>query len=241
MPYSLFRIGAIISVVIQVILVGLLAAVVVGTAFGLRPPARALFQRGHDRRWVRDGFLLGGLGILLLLGVRRLDVVVTWIAARHAPIGELFDFPFAARPLPWLGIFAGQMRSAILTLPVIALVVHGIGRYIGIRRALGLGGIAVVLFAAEGARSLPEFGLGLLTAAVAFAALVFVWGYLFRDNDLAYVVAIVGGRGLGALVRWVSQPAPGALQTGLLVGGLVGVVLVAVAWSASRQRERPTF
>ena len=47
-----------------------------------------------------------------------------------------------------------------------------------------------------------QLAIGLAGAA----ALVFVFLVLFRDNDLAYVLALVGGRGLATVFTWLRQP-----------------------------------
>jgi hypothetical protein len=121
-----------------------------------------------------------------------------------------------------------------LGLPALVLIVTLVRRHLGWKRAVALLSIALVLFAAEGARSLPEFGIGLLAVTVAAAVLVFVFVYLFRDNDLAYLLAFVGGRGIAAVAPWFGQPAPGAVATGAIAGALLAATLALVVWRVGR-------
>jgi hypothetical protein len=235
MPYQLFLVGVAILIFAILVLAGLTAAVLVGTAFGVRPQARALLRGGHDRRWVRDGILFGLLAVVLLVGADRLHVVLTAFGARYLQIGELFDLPAVARPMPWLDVFADQLLRGILWLPALALAVHMVTRYIGEKRALGLLGIALVLFAAEGARSLPEFGFDLLRGAAVAGLGVFVLSRLLRGNDLAYLVALLVGRGVVAVAPWFSQPAPGAVLTGAIVAVLLAATVALLVALAARR------
>jgi membrane protease YdiL (CAAX protease family) len=235
LPYQLFLVTAAITVLVPALFLGVVIAVLAGTTFAVRPTLRQLFAHGHDRRWVRDGLLLALVGIVLQVGVRRLGAVLTAAGARHADIRELLLLPAAARPLPWLDVCIEQLQRALWALPLFALLVHVATRYLNRVQAVAALGIVLLLFAAEGAHSPAEFDLQLAIAGASAAMIVFTLGYLFRSHELAYVVAFIGGRMLGAAIEWMSQPAPGAFATGLgLVLVLLGV-LALLCWRAMRQ------
>jgi hypothetical protein len=170
--------------------------------------------------------------------MRRVDVVLTWLGSRWLEIDELFALDGAARPLPALDLVAGQVRGALFGLPVLALVAHMVRRWLGLRWAAGVLAAALVLFAGEGARSLPEFGIGLLSGGIEAAVFLFAFAWLFRGNDLAYVLAFVGGRALAAVAPWFTQKAPGAMQTGAIAAGLMIALLAWVVWRAGRGNRR---
>ena len=226
---------AAITVLVPVLLAGLVMAVLVGTAFAVRPSLRLLFTHGRHRRWVRDGVLLALVGIALQLGVRRFASVLTDVGARYADIQELLYLPAAARPLPWLDITLDQLQRGLFLLPLFALLVHAVTRQLNRVQAVAALGIVLLLFAAEGARNPAEFDLQLAIAGASAAAVVFALGYLFRGNELAYVLAFLGGRGLGAAIEWMTQPAPGAFATGLGAGVVLLGTLVWLAWRATRR------
>jgi hypothetical protein len=231
-PWDLFQVLAIIGVVLQVLLVALLAAMLLGTMFALRPQTASVLSGGHDRAYVRDALLLALVGLLLQVGLARFGAVLTDRAARWADIDSLPAFAAAAHPLPWLGLLLGLLRTALFVLPSIALLVtvarHGLGRK---RTALFLAA-AAVLFAADGARSLPQFGLQLAMGGVTLGMAVLVVGWLFRGNELAYLLVFLAGRGIATGVEWIRHPA-------LRVNGIVFTLLVLavsalVVWAARR-------
>jgi hypothetical protein len=154
--------------------------------------------------------------------------VLTSLGSRWASIDELLLLPAAARPVPWLDVWIDQMRNALMLLPALALLVHLVGKRFGTRRAVGFLGLAVLLFAAEGARSPAEFGLQLAIGGASAAVLVFVLGYLFRGNELAYVLSFIAGRGLGTAALWIMQPNASLRLTGIVAGVLLLATLGAV-------------
>jgi hypothetical protein len=199
-PYRLFLVTASVGMVVQMLLIGLLTAMVAGTVLAVRPQVARLWKGGWERRSVRDAVLLAVLGFALGLGLRRFGVVMNSLAPQHADIDDLLVLAAAARPLPWLDVFLDQIRSALLLLPTIAALLFVARRHLGIPRSLGILAVTVLLFAAEGARTPAAFGLQLAIGTVTAALAVFALAYLFRDHDLAYVLAFLGGRGLGVAV-----------------------------------------
>jgi membrane protease YdiL (CAAX protease family) len=233
-PYGLFVMSAAISVLLRFLVVGLLAAVLLGTLFAVRPAARRVLAGGPDRRSLNDALLLALVGVLLHLGVRRLAVVLTSLGAQHAHIRDLLVLPAAAQSLPWLDVYLGQLRNALWLLPVVALAVHVAVRHLGRRWTLAALGLAVIVWAGEGAHTMGEFGLQLALGLWGATALAFVFIHLFRGNDLAYLLAFVGGRGLGTVTTWLEQPDRTARSTGLVAAVLLLLTLLAVVWRASR-------
>src|SRR5262249_30745746 len=191
-PYQLFVTAASISFAVQFVFFSIAAAALVGTLFAVRPQAERVFRGGHDERYARDALVLGGLGVLLQLGVRRLADVLSAIAPAHTGVSELFLMPAAARPAPWMDEFSDLSRSVLFYIPMFALVVHAAQRWLGPRRALVVAAAGLALWAGDGARSLAEFGLQCAVGWVALGALLFVLFVLFRGNDLAYVLSYLG-------------------------------------------------
>jgi hypothetical protein len=233
-PYKLFLTGAMISAAVQFIVLAALAAVLVGTVFAIRPQTRTLFAGGHERRYLRDALLLAGLGLVLQVGIRRFSIVLNSFADRYTTVNELLMLPAAARPWPWLDDFTGLVRYSILLLPVLALVVHAAVKFFGTRRALLAFAGAIALFAAEDARSVPQFGVQLVVGLVSAAALVWVLMGLFRGNELAYVLSFFAGRALGLVLGWLRQPALEARTTGVVLALLAAALLVVIYLLAAR-------
>jgi Type II CAAX prenyl endopeptidase Rce1-like len=241
MPYQLFLVGIAISVFLLFVFAGLLITVLVGTIFAVRPRVRQLFAGGCDSRYVRDGVILGILGIALLIGVRRFDATLFDFGARYMDLDSLPMLDAASRALPWLDTYLKQMVTVLVLLPTFALVVLVVARRLRSPLTLGLLAAALLVVGADGARSMQQFGIQLASAGAGLALLLFAVGTLLRGNELAYVVAYVGARGIGAAVPWFDQAAPGAHATGiaialLFVGTLSIVVLRAVR---SRSSARP--
>jgi membrane protease YdiL (CAAX protease family) len=237
-PWDQFQVLAVIAVVLQMVFWALVAAMLAGTMFALRPQTATLLSGGRDRAYGRDAVLLAIVGLLLQVGLDRLGGVVADRASRWAEIDHLLMLPAAAQPLPWLGLLLDSLRTALLALPCIALLLWIGDQVLGrSRSALFLAG-SVVLFAAEGARSLPQFGLqlglGALAAAVAAAAVV----WLFRGNELAYLLVFLAGRGVATGGEWMQQP---ALRG---VGVVFAVLMLAASglavWAALRPARRST-
>ena len=235
-PWQLFLVGIGISVFLLFLFVGLLVSVLVGTAFAVRPRVRALFSGGCEPAYVRDGILLGVLGIALQIGVRRLVTTLTSVMSRHAAIDELPVFVAAARALPWLDVYLSQILGVLLLLPVFALLVHVVGRRLPWSRAIPLLVLAVLVLAADGARSIPQFGLQLAIDVASFGLVVFVVAYLFRGNELAYLLAFAGARGIAAVAPWFEHSVPSARATGIAIAVLLVATLVLVVLRASRPR-----
>lgn len=233
-PYGLFVMSAAISVLLRFLVAGLGAAVLLGTLFAVRPAAQRLLSGRHDRRAVDDALWLALVGIALQVGVRRLALVLTSLGAQHAHIRDLLVLPAAAQGLPWLDVYLGQVRNALWLLPVVALSAHVAARHLGRRWSLAVLGLAVIVWAGEGAHTAGEFGLQLAIGLWGATALAFVFVYLFRGNDLAYLLAFVGGRGLGAVITWLQQPDQAARATGFVAAALLLLTLLAVVMRATR-------
>jgi hypothetical protein len=232
-PYQLFLVGAGISVLIQFVLVGLLAAVLVGTTFAVRPQVSDLLRGG--KRYGRDAVLLGVIGVGLLCGVRRLGTVLGSLGGRFLAVEDLVQFAPAARPLPWLDVLAAELRTVLLLLPSLALLAHVVGRQWGRRWAVGVLVFGLLVYSGDGAGSVGEFGLQLAVSGLVAAVLAWALGYVFAGNDLGVVLAFLGGRAVAVAAGWVPQPAPGALLTGLLPVLLLLAVIVGALLGASRR------
>jgi hypothetical protein len=148
-------------------------------------------------------------------------------------VDELLLLPAAAWPAPWIGMLLGDLRLALLLLPVVVLLACGAHQALGPRRtALFLAGAALI-FAADGARSWPQFGLQLAVNGLTVGMAAFVVGWLFRGNDLAYVLMFLLGRALAAGVQWIEQPSEAIRAQGLLfVGSLLAVAVLALLAAA---------
>lgn len=237
-PYQLFVTGAGVSLVVQFLVLGLLAAVMVGTLLAVRPQVRALVAGRNDERYVRDGVILAVVGLGLQIGLRRLAQVLGGMAEHSNGVDELLLLSAAARPAPWLDEFASLARSLVLLLPLFGLLVHAGQRFLGTRRALLVTFVAAVIFAADGARSMPEFGVQLVISLLSAGALAWAVLRLFRGNELAYVLCFVGGRTLGTALGWLRQPSLDAQSTGVMVGALGASVLIVAYVLASRGARR---
>ncbi len=238
LPYHLFIAGMAVRAVVLFMGSGIAGALLFGTLVAVRPHVRSLFAGRHDERYVRDAVGLAAIGVLLQFGVRRFGIVLDAITPHYAKIADLLSLPSAAGALPWLDVFCNLARNTFLLLPAFALVLYAAGRLLGVRRALGLVGVAVVVLAGESARSMGEFGAQLLSGLVAAGVLVFVVCVLFRGNDLAYVFSFLAGRGIGAAALWLRQPAPEAQSSGVVLAALACATLMIVYVLAARGSYR---
>jgi membrane protease YdiL (CAAX protease family) len=235
MPYQLFLTSAWLSFGLQFLFTGAIVFMLVGTALAIRPNAAALWNGGIDRRSWRDALVLALVAVVLQFGIARFGVVLGSLAPHLAVPPELLLLPAAARPLPWLDLFLTFARNTIVLLAVIAILLHAAQRFLGVRRALLFLFVGALLFAADGARSGAEFALQAAGTVASAAAAAFVALGLLRGNDLAWVLAIVLGRGVAQVPMWVRQPAAEAKTTGIVLGVLVVVTAVFLAWLAARR------
>jgi len=228
-PYSLFRIGAAVSAGLQAVVVGLVITVAVGTTFALRPEARRLWTSRWSPVWVRDGCVLAAIGVVLGIGLRRVEAVLTDVAGPHADIGGLLMIPSAATPVPWLDAFLAGLRSAVLLLTSFAILAQSLASHGNRRKIVLMAGAAVILLAANGARSPAQLLFKLAESAVLGSVLLFaIWG-LLRDHVLAYVLAILGARLLAATLGWMQHPAlrpQGAVLAAAWLATLAVVILL---------------
>ena len=238
-PWQLFLVGIAISVFLLMVFIGLAVTVLVGTTLAVRPRVRVLFQGGCDPGYVRDGVLLGVLGIVLQVGVRRLGTVLTSLLSRHAEIGEFPVFEAAARTLPWLDVYLTEFLSVLVLLPALALLVHIVSGRLGLRRGIAVLAVAALVMAVDGVRSMPQFGLQFATGLAGLGLVVFLVAYLFRGNELAYIVAFAGARGLGAAAPWFEHSIAGARLTGMVIVLLVVATLTLIVVRATRPRRMP--
>ena len=221
-PYSLFRIGAVVSAGLQSVLVGLVITVAVGTTLALQAEARRLWSSRWAPAWVRDGCVLAAIAVVLGIGMRRAEAVLTRVAGSHADIDGLLMIPSAGTPVPWLDAFLAGLRSALLLLTSFAILAHALASNNNRRRIVLMVTAAAILLAANGARSPAQFLFKLAESTVLGSVLLFaIWG-LLRDHVLAYVLAILGARLLAATLGWMQHPA--LRQQGMVL---------AVAWLAT--------
>jgi membrane protease YdiL (CAAX protease family) len=235
MPYQLFMTGATLSLVLQFVLTTAMVAVLAGTALAVRPQSATIFAGGHDRRTLRQGVLLALVAVVLQVGVARFEIVLASLAPRFAVPAELVALPAAARPLPWLDLFAGLVRYLIVVLAVIVILLHAAQRFLGLRRTLVLMLAAALLFAADGAHSLGEFALQACMSIAGAATAAFVALGLLRGNELAWVLALLLGRGVATVPAWLPHPA--VRTAGIVLGVLVLATAGAVYALAARRSD----
>jgi len=233
-PYRLFLVGMGIGMALQFLLLGLFAAVVVGTAFALWPESRQLFAGRRSTSYVRDACILALLGVVLQVGLERLVAVLHDVGSPWAQIQELRLLMSPARGLPWLDAYLPLLRSGVYVLGALVVFTRAGREVLGTWRSVALVAVAVVLFAAADARSPQQFALQLAIEAARAAALVFVLAYLYRGNALAYVLTYLVGQGLGTAYEWIRQPAPGLRDAGLVLAVLVGLTILALLRLAAR-------
>jgi hypothetical protein len=112
-------------------------------------------------------------------------------------------------------------------------------RRLGPRLGIAVLALAALVMAVDGARSMPQFGLQFTTSLVGLGLVVLLVAYLFRGNELAYIVAFAGARGLGAAAPWFEHSVAGARLTGLMIALLVVATLTFIVVRAKRPRRMP--
>lgn len=232
-PWGLFRIIAISAAGVRLLLYGLVAAIVIGTVLSVRRSARMLLEGRWDPASRRDGMLLALIGIVTWVGLKH---AVDWVHVHgpgHAQVGDLFMISEAASAWPWLNGYAQLLQNGLLLLPLLALLVH-VGRFwLGRWRFFALLALAVLLFAAGAARNLPDFANAAFATGLQLGGLVWLGAFVFRGNDLAFVLAYVAGVGFMHAIQWLQQPLRSLQISGAILALLVTATLAVLLGKGS--------
>jgi hypothetical protein len=221
------------------------------------------FESVHPRR--RDAWLVGALLVLLavplfvalvalhsprwypLLDMAETEIRVRDVASTHAPLIGLAGRigPFGANggshpgPLSFYALwpvwelfgrsaFGLQVANVALDIAAMGIALWIAYRRGGVRLALGIGTILAILTRAYGAYLLTLPWNPYLPVLWWFVFLLAVWSVLADDLVLLPVAVLAGSFCAQTHISYVG-----------LVGGLVGVVVVAVGYSAVRRRGDP--
>jgi hypothetical protein len=213
---------------------GMLAAMLIGTLLAVRPETRALLS-GRSGTSRRDAVLLTLIGVATLCGLRQAAAVVQAAGSAHLRVGDLFSLDAAASPLPWLDGACTLFLQGMLALSLFGLLAHLAQRAIGPTRFLLVLVAGVLLFAGGNATDVLEWGMSALLLTLRVGGLLWLTCFLYRGHDLAYLLTYLAGLGGLTVFEWLQQP-EGGLR---ISAGLLGLVVAAVVlWFLGRSPRR---
>lgn len=100
-------------------------------------------------------------------------------------------------------------------------------------------GLALVLVALgpTHAHSFAAFGVGWVMSVLPLLVAALVVGFFYRDNILAYVLALFGSQVAESLVDLLSQPNRFFIQNGVALAVLAALVLAWMLWPSNGVEE----
>ncbi len=233
-PWALFRVLAVSVAGVRVLVLGMLAAMLIGTLLAVRPETRALLS-GRSGTSRRDAVLLTLIGVATLCGLRQAAAVVQAAGSAHLRVGDLFSLDAAASPLPWLDGACTLFLQGMLALSLFGLLAHLAQRAIGPTRFLLVLVAGVLLFAGGNATDVLEWGMSALLLTLRVGGLLWLTCFLYRGHDLAYLLTYLAGLGGLTVFEWLQQPEGGLRISAGLLGLLVAAVIL---WFVRRSPRR---
>lgn len=237
-PLSTFWLQTGVMRTLVVIGAGLSAWLLVALSLSLYPEAHLLLWRSLTGVWRRDALLAAILAVAASAALSNLGALVSQIWPAYAPLEiDLVSGNFAALS-PALSFFFEALIQAILASAILAVLIAML-RSVWLRRPWWLWG-AVALFAVTLAPSNPHsvraFLIGWTLHAISFGVATVLVTAFFRDNLLAYPVAIFSAIIAKPLVELLSQAARFYQWNGLALALLAAVTLL---WMLLPGRSAP--
>jgi membrane protease YdiL (CAAX protease family) len=212
---------------------GLLAWLLIGSAFSFYPDAWKLARASARGIWRRDALVALLLSLAAGLGLARLGAILTGVFHAYAPIkDELFPVTFSTQ-LPAAAVFLSSLSRTLMYAALIGLLVYII-RAGWKHRAWWLwAGMALVCVSLGPSRvhSLAAFGVGWVMNLIPVVVAVAIVILFLRDNLLAYVAVLFVAQAAEPIVELFSQPNRFFFQNGAILALLAGVVLGWLMWS----------
>ena len=173
-------------------------------------------------------------------GLSQFDAILTRVFHAYAPIkDELFSVTFSTL-WPSAGLFLSSLTRTLIYATVLGLTIIHIVRASWKLRAWWLWPALALVLVALGpprAHSLAAYGVGWAMAFVPLAVAALLIGFFFRNNILAYLLAIFGSQVAEGLMDLFSQHNRFYLQNGVVLALLAGLVLAWALWPADENAK----
>ncbi len=239
MPLTIWRLVVGVSLTVLPLLEGLFVWLLVGCAAALYPDVWKIFRAPARRVWRRDAVVALVLSLAAGAGLSQFDAILTRVFHAYAPIkDELFSVTFSTL-WPSAGLFLSSLTRTLIYATVLGLTIYIVRASWKLRAWWLWPALALVLVALgpPRAHSLAAYGVGWAMAFVPLAVAALLIGFFFRNNILAYLLAIFGSQVAAGLMDLFSQHNRFYLQNGVALALLAGLVLAWALWPADEKAK----